>query len=227
MAQGLLELIFMKGVILDVDGTLVDSNDHHAESWVDAFRAHGYDVGIGRVRPLIGMGGDRLLFALASVDADSVEGRAIEATRRTIFLRDYLPRVRPFPGVRELLLRMRDEGLELAVASSSEGELLDALLDRTEASDLIRRRPESDLRGTKPAPDAVLAALELLDLAPREAAMLADTPYDGEAARAARVPFVGVRSGGWSYPSMANAIALYDDVSDLLKHFDTSPFASS
>ena len=220
-------MVFMKGVILDVDGTLVDSNDLHAESWVDAFRAYGYDVGFGRVRPLIGVGGDRLLFALASVEAVSVEGRAIEATRQTIFLRDYLKAVSPFPGVRELLLRMRDEGLELTVASSSEGELLEALLDRTEASDLIRRLPESsDVRRTKPAPDAVLAALELLDLAPREAAMLGDTPYDGEAASAARVAFVGVRSGGWSYPSMPDAIALYDDVADLLKHFDTSPFAS-
>jgi beta-phosphoglucomutase-like phosphatase (HAD superfamily) len=214
----------VQGVILDIDGTLVDSNDAHAESWVDAFRAHGYEIPFGRVRPLMGMGGDRVLRELVS--KNSAEGEAIEATRRELFLHDYLREVRPFPGVRELLLRMREHDLELAVASSADEELREALLSLAGASDLIRRPGARPHQRSKPAPDPVLAALDLLGLAPGEAAMLGDTPYDQDAANAARVAFVGVRSGGWNDPSFADAVAVYDDAADLLRQFDKSPFAS-
>jgi phosphoglycolate phosphatase-like HAD superfamily hydrolase len=214
------------GVILDIDGTLVDSNDLHAESWVDAFRAHGYAIPFGRVRPLMGMGGDRILRELASVAENSAEGEAIEATRRELFLHDYLREVRPFPGVRELLLRMREHDLELAVASSADEELREALLSLAGASDLIRRDGARPHHRSKPAPNPVLAALDLLGLAPDEAAMLGDTPYDQDAANAARVAFVGVRSGGWNDPIFADAVAVYDDAADILRRFDKSPFAS-
>ena len=98
----------MQGAILDVDGTIVDSNDAHAESWVDAFRERGYDIPYYRIRPLIGMGGDRLICSLADLDEDSSEGQEIARLRQEIFLRDYLHALKPFPGARELLSRMRD-----------------------------------------------------------------------------------------------------------------------
>jgi phosphoglycolate phosphatase-like HAD superfamily hydrolase len=215
----------VQGVILDIDGTLVDSNDAHAESWVDAFRAHGYEIPFVRVRPLMGMGGDRILRTLASVDDNSAEGEAIESTRRELFLHDYLRKVRPFPGVHELLLQMREQGLFLAVASSADEELLEALLSLAGATDLIVRPSLPPSLRSKPAPDPVLAALDVLGVAPAEAAMLGDTPYDQDAANAARVAFVGLRSGGWHDVSFADAIAVYDDPADLLRQFDRSPFA--
>jgi len=218
----------MRGVILDVDGTLVDSNDAHAHSWVDAFREHGHDVSYDSVRPLIGMGGDRVLCALASIDADSRIGEEIVTTRKEIFLSDYLGGVRPFPRVRELLERMRHEGLKLAVASSSEDELLEKLLRLTGAANLLQKRPSArQARSTKPAPDLVQAALDVLKLSPGEAVMLGDTPYDRDAANGAGVAFVGFRSGGWSDGDLADAIAVYHDTADLLEHFDSSAFSSA
>jgi phosphoglycolate phosphatase-like HAD superfamily hydrolase len=217
----------MRGVILDVDGTLVDSNDAHSESWVDALRAHGYEVPFVRIRPLMGMGGDRVVRALTSLDPDSVEAEAIVAARREIFLRDYLRGVRPFPRVRDLLLRMRAEDLALAVASAADEELLEALLSLSGASDLIVRDGAfAASQRSKPAPDALCATLDALGLSPGDVAMLGDTPYDQDAANAARVAFVGLRSGGWNDASLADAIAMYDDPADLLRRFAKSPFAS-
>ncbi|HEY7820701.1 MAG TPA: HAD family phosphatase, partial [Vicinamibacteria bacterium] len=129
----------MRGAIFDVDGTLVDSNDAHAESWVDAFREHGYDIPYYRVRPLIGMGGDRLICALASIDEDSAEGEKIAEGRKELFLRDYLHKVKAFDGARELLVRLDERALALTVASSSEDEILERLLALTGASHLLER----------------------------------------------------------------------------------------
>jgi phosphoglycolate phosphatase-like HAD superfamily hydrolase len=217
----------MRGVILDVDGTLVDSNDAHAESWVDAFRERGYDIPYYRVRPLIGMGGERLIEDLASIDADSDEGQEIEAARKELFRRDYLHTVRAFPGVAELLTRMKEQGLKLTVASSSDEEILTKLLALTGASALLESRADaSRVERSKPAPVLVHAALELLAVPPDEALMLGDTPYDGVAAHGAKVGFVGLRSGGWSDRDLAGALAIYDDPADLLSHFEASPFAT-
>jgi HAD superfamily hydrolase (TIGR01509 family) len=218
----------MQGVILDMDGTLVDSNDAHAESWVDAFRERGYDIPFERIRPLIGMGGDRLIFSLASIEEDSAEGREILDGRKEIFLRDYLDTVKPFPGVRELLMEMHDRGLKLAVASSSDEEILSKVLALTGAAHLLEHRVDaSRVRESKPAPDLVLAALDLLGIAPRQAAMLGDTPYDRDSARAAGVAFVGLRCGGWRDADLDGAIAVYGDPADLFRRLDFSPFAAA
>jgi phosphoglycolate phosphatase-like HAD superfamily hydrolase len=218
----------MRGAILDIDGTLVDSNDAHARSWVDAFRVHGYDLRFERVRPLIGMGGDRLLYALASIEDASSEGKALAATRKEIFLREYLPRIRAFPRVRELLTRMVQSGLDLAVASSSEEDVLDKLIALTGASELLSKRvKKSEAPSSKPAPDSVHAALDLLGIPPGETVMLGDTPYDRDASLSAGVAFVGFRCGGWSDADLAGAAAIYDDPEDLLENFDRSPLGAA
>jgi phosphoglycolate phosphatase-like HAD superfamily hydrolase len=216
----------MRGVIFDVDGTLVDSNDAHAESWVDAFREHGYDIPYYRIRPLIGMGGDRLIYALASVEPDSPEAESMVNARENIFLRDYLHKVKAFDGAGELLVRMRERALELAVASSSEGEILERLLALTGASHLLEPRAGfSRAEASKPAPDPVLSALDLLGVSATETLMVGDTPYDRTAARRAGVDFVGLRCGGWSDRDLTGAIAIYDHPADLLRRFEESPFA--
>src|SRR5687768_17231366 len=119
----------IRGVILDVDGTLVDSNDAHARAWVDAFREFEFDLPYERVRSLIGMGGDNLLPEAIDVEKDSPLGEALAKRRGEIFEERYLKTVDPFRGTRELLQRMRDEGLEIAIGTSAQKEELKALLE--------------------------------------------------------------------------------------------------
>jgi len=148
------------GVILDVDGTLVDSNDAHASAWVEAFAGFGIDVPFARVRRTICMGGDKLIPALTTLDADDPKAERIVERRREIFLSRHLPHVQPFPGAHALLERMRGEGLELAVASSAHPDELRHLLDIVGARELIASKTSSeDAPRSKPDPDIVRAAL--------------------------------------------------------------------
>src|SRR3954453_14765057 len=118
----------LTGVLLDVDGTLVDSNDAHARAWVRALAENGITVSFERIRPLIGKGGDKLLPEAAGIEADSPRGKAISKRRAEIFQRDFFPSLRPFPGSKELLARMKQKGLRLGVASSAKEDELKGLL---------------------------------------------------------------------------------------------------
>src|SRR5262249_49565411 len=136
----------------------------------------------------------------------------------------YLPHIKPFPETRELLLRLRAEGLKLAVASSAKEDELKPLLEIAGAADLIEEKTSSDdADQSKPDPDIVQAALDGADLSAHEAVMLGDTPYDIEAAIKAGVKVIAFRSGGWDDEALAGAIAVYDGPADLLAHFYDSP----
>jgi HAD superfamily hydrolase (TIGR01509 family) len=213
--------------LLDIDGTLLDSNDAHARAWVDTFRELGYDVPFDRVRPLIGMGGDKLLEETVGVDKESAEGKRLSDRRTAVFTDRYLPGVRPFPGTRELLERMRAGGLTLVVATSANREELGGLLQAAGVADLLDEATTStDAEHSKPDPDIVEAALERGQCEASEAVMLGDTPYDVRAARSAGVAVVALRSGGWDDAALAGALAIYDDSADLLARYATSPFAA-
>jgi HAD superfamily hydrolase (TIGR01509 family) len=217
----------IKAAILDVDGTLVDSNDAHAKAWVEALHEHGYDVPYERLRPLIGMGGDNLLPEVIGVEKDDPVGERLSKRRGEIFKERYLETIKPFPGTRELLKRMRADGLQLAVASSAQEDELKPLLEIAGAADLIGSKTSSDdAESSKPDPDIIHAALQRLKMAPGEALMLGDTPYDVEAARRAGVGTVAFRCGGWKDHGLKDAIAVYDGPADLLARFDDSPFAN-
>jgi HAD superfamily hydrolase (TIGR01509 family) len=216
----------VRGVLLDVDGTLIDSNDAHAESWVRALAEGGFEVPFARVRHLIGMGGDKLLPEVTGLTDETPQGARISERRGAIFAQDFLPHLRPFPRVRDLLARLRADGLQLVVASSSEREQLDALLDVAGIADLLdETTSSSDAEQSKPAPDLVGAALEKSGLAPEAAIMLGDTPYDIEAAGKLGVRTIAVRCGGFSDRDLAGAVALYDDPADLLARYEESPLA--
>jgi HAD superfamily hydrolase (TIGR01549 family) len=215
-----------KAVILDVDGTLVDSNDAHARAWVDALIEHGHPVPFAEVRRLIGMGGDKLLPRVAKIAADSPEGRAISARRQEIFLRRYLSLVSPFPRTREFLERMRVDGMTLVVASSAKEKELRPLLELAGAWELIEDTISGDdAERSKPDPDIVQAALAKTGRRPDEVVMIGDTPYDLEAARRAHVAFIALRSGGWSDDAFPGALAVYDDPADLLAAYAASPLS--
>lgn len=219
-------MTLVRAVLLDIDGTLVDSNDAHAQSWVDALAQFGHPVSFDRVRWLIGMGGDKLL-AQIGIDKESPLGQRIDERKSELFARDHLPRLAGFPRARDLLQRLIDAGLTLVVATSAKKDEVDALLERCNAGDLVPTRASSDdAESSKPAPDIVQAALARAQVPASAAIMLGDTPYDVQAARRAGVHCIGLRSGGWSADELDGALAIYDDVADLLARFDQSPFVS-
>ena len=216
----------IRAVIFDVDGTLVDSNDQHARAWVEALAEYGYKVPVEQVRPLIGMGGDKVLPILTGLSAAEPKGKRIAERRDAIFADKYLPQVRPLPGARDLLLGLKGDGLKLAVASSSGKGLLKRLLNIVGAPDVFEKTASGDdAEDSKPAPDIVHAALENLQGPPGAVAMIGDTPYDVEAARRAKVQPIAFRSGGWKDEDLKGAIEIYDGPLDLLQHLDESAIA--
>jgi len=214
----------LQGVIFDIDGTLVDSNDAHAQSWVETFVEAGYAVPFDVVRPLIGMGADKLLPKTAGVRHDSEQGKKLLARRSRIFQEKYLPRLKPFPGSRELVLRVRAAGLKPIVATSAKDKELKGLLEAAAVNDLMEERAtSSDAKRSKPDPDIVQAAIDESGIAKQNLIMIGDTPYDVEAATRAGVKCIAFRSGGWKDDSLEGAIAIYDGPADLLAHYDASP----
>lgn len=214
----------IRGVLVDVDGTLVDTNDAHAKAWVEAFAEEGFDVPFEKVRPLIGMGGDQLLPRVVGIEKKSEQGKRLADGWARIFRERYLEDARPLPGARELLAELHRRGVKLVAASSGEEEIAEALLAKVGAQDFLTDKTTSaDAEKSKPEPDIVRAAREKSGLAAEEVAMLGDTPYDVEAARPVGVRMIALRSGGFPDDTLEGADALYDDPADLLAHLDGSP----
>ncbi|MBD2460618.1 HAD family hydrolase [Oscillatoria sp. FACHB-1407] len=219
----------LQGLLLDVDGTLVLSNDAHAQAWVEAFAKFGYDIDFETVRGMIGMGGDRIMPQLVpGLNDEEGTGKEISAYRKQLVLEKFVPQLAPANGSRELLQKMQESGLKLVVASSASNEELGALLKAAQVDDLIQdATTSSDTEASKPAPDIVEAALNKGNFAPDEVVMLGDTPYDIESAAKAGVPVIAMRCGGFQEEQLKGAIAIYNDPADLLQHYDESPLAQA
>jgi HAD superfamily hydrolase (TIGR01509 family) len=208
-------------VILDVDGTLIDSNDAHARAWTEVGEEFGRRIAFDDVRPLIGMGGDKVLPMLTGLQEEDDEGRRMTERRGEIFRARHLERLRPFPGTRALLERLKADGYRLVVASSASEEDLGGLLAQAGIADLVEETTSSsDAEESKPEPDIVEAALERAGVDASQAVMLGDTPYYVAAAGRAGVPLVAVRCGGWDDEGLRGAVAVYDDPADVLAHWD-------
>ncbi len=218
----------VQGVILDVDGTLALSNDAHAQAWVDAYAAYGYEVSFEQVRSLIGMGGDQLMPQVTpELSKEEGDGKAISERRKELMINSYGPKVVPTNGARQLIQRMKDQGLKLIIASSATTQELEVLLKSASIDGLINEvTSSSDAEASKPAPDIVEAALSKLQMQPDQVLMLGDTPYDIESAHAAGVDVIAVRCGGFDDTQLAGAKAIYDDPADLLAHYDDSPLGN-
>jgi HAD superfamily hydrolase (TIGR01509 family) len=215
-----------RGVILDVDGTLVASNDAHAKAWMAAMAAHGFKIPFETVRKLIGMGGDKLMPTVIGVEEESPVGKKIAKRRKEVFLSEHLPNLFPTPGAEELLEHLKERGFKLAVASSATEEELSPLLRVCRADQFVQAKTSSDdAENSKPDPDIVLAALRQLGMTSKETVMLGDTPYDVQAAKKAGVQVIALRSGGRSDAELAGALAIYDHPAHLLHEFDRSPLA--
>ena len=214
-----------RAVLLDIDGTIVDSNDAHARAWVDALEASGRRVSFERVRPLIGMGSDKMLPRIAGVHPDSDEGRALIAHRLEIFMNQYVPDLEPTRGARALVEWLRDERLTIVVATSANPEEVHALLRVADVVKLVDAITSSgDVEHSKPDPDVVHTAIARAGCEARECIMIGDSPYDVDAARRAGVAIVALRCGGWPDRSLDGAQATYDDPQDLIDQYLLSPF---
>jgi len=217
-----------RGVILDIDGTLINSNDAHARAWVQALAQFDIYVPFPEVRRLIGMGGDKLLPAIARIEEDSPLGKKVSERRAEIFNQQYFRHLAAFPKTRELLMKMRDVGMSLAVASSAKRAELEAFLRLANVLDLIEgATSSSDADNSKPDPDIVQAALRKLELEPGRVLMIGDTPYDIEAASRAGIATIAFRCGGRSDEDLERAIAIYDGPAALLADFDASPLGGA
>lgn len=204
-------------VLFDLDGTLIDSNAAHATSWLRALREHGIDTDIMRVRPLIGMGGDKLLPAIAGIEEGSPRGRAVAARKKELF-NEQLPWLRPTPGARALLEFLRDRDVETLIATSADEKEMQALLDCAGVADLLPgRASKDDADESKPDPDIVCAALAMARGGAASTLMVGDTPYDIEAARRAGVASVALRCGGhWTDHDLRGALYIFEDPKELL-----------
>ncbi len=213
----------IQGALLDVDGTLLDSNEAHVSAWVEALREQGVEIAPERMRHLIGMGADNLLPTLGLSDQKG-PGKLAKEKHDALFS-EALPTLKPIRGGRALVMRLRDEGVARIIVTSSRKDELHRLLKQAKVDDLIEATVAGeDAPATKPAPDLVAAAIGRSGLPAESLVMLGDTPYDVSAAEKMGVRTVAVRSGGFSDEELAGAAVIYDDAADLLAHFETSPF---
>ena len=218
----------IKAIIFDIDGTLIDSVDLHARAWQEAFRHYGREVPFPKVRHQIGKGGDQLMPVFFSPEELDKFGEELEKHRGYLYKRDYLPLVRAFPRVRELFERIRQDGRRIALASSAKEDELAAYKKLARIEDLVEEQTSADdAEKSKPHPDIFEAALAALgDVRPAEAIVLGDTPYDAEAAGKIGLRTIGVLSGGFPEEELraAGCRPIYQDISDLLAHYEESPF---
>jgi phosphoglycolate phosphatase-like HAD superfamily hydrolase len=211
-------------VIFDVDGTLVDSVDLHARAWQETLAEFGYAVAFDSIRAQIGKGGDQLLPEFIPPEKLARIEKEISARRSALFKDRYLGLVKGFPRVRELFLRILQDGKVIALASSAAGEELSAYKEKAQIADLVdEETSKDDAEKSKPHPDIFQAALERLGHpSADEAIVVGDTPYDVEAAAKAGLRTIAVRCGGFPEDTLRRAVAVYDSPADLLTRYAES-----
>jgi HAD superfamily hydrolase (TIGR01549 family) len=204
-------------MLFDVDGTLLDSNGAHAEAWTRSLQEHGIPADVRRLRSLVGMGGDKLLPAVAQVSEDSDLGRALATRKKEIFA-SLLPALRPTPGARTLLEYLGEQRVNIVIATSADEHELRALLTQAGIDDLVpERASKDDASASKPDPDIIHAALRRSGATSADSVMIGDTPYDIEAASRAAVATIALRCGGhWRDHDFHGALAILDDPAALL-----------
>jgi HAD superfamily hydrolase (TIGR01509 family) len=215
----------MSTAILDIDGTLVDTNYHHAVAWFRAFRQHGFILPLWRIHRHIGMGGDQLVAALAGDGFEREQGDAVR-TSETVLYTELIGEVQPLEGARAVIEDLKSSGHRVVLASSAKPDELEHYLTLLDARTLVDAWTDAgDVEKTKPEPDLVLAALEKAGGDPGEALMIGDSVWDCRAAERAGVRSVGVLTGGFSEAELldAGAAKVFDSVETLRQHLDEAP----
>jgi HAD superfamily hydrolase (TIGR01549 family) len=214
-------------VLLDIDGTLLDTNHLHAKAWQRALAHFGFFVDYNAILHQIGKGGDQLIpVFVPATDRPRIE-EPLDHWRRETFKRDYFPYVKPFPKVRELVERIYEEGLRIALASSANSEELDFYQEIAQIEDLVEQATGSgNVQRSKPSPDIYAATLNRLGVRGEQAIALGDTPYDAEASGKLGIVSIGLTCGGWTEAKLieAGCAEVYKDPAELLARFNQSLF---
>lgn len=212
-------------LLTDIDGTLVDSNALHAEAWRRTFEHFGIQVSLDETWRQIGKGGDQILpIFVPEKDRERLE-KPLTAFRKQIFHRDYMPRIVAFPKASDLLRRVRQTGMKIALATSSDQEDLAVYGKILGMEDLVDEASSSaDAKNSKPDADIFAAALKKVKMPPEQAIALGDTPWDAQAAGKLGIPVIGLTCGGWKAQDLlaAGCVEVWQDPADLLLHFDES-----
>jgi HAD superfamily hydrolase (TIGR01549 family) len=212
--------------ILDIDGTLVDTNYQHAMAWYLAFRQHDVVLPVWRIHRHIGMGGDQLVAAVAGEDVEERVGDDIRAAEAALYLAT-IQSTSVLAGARELIEELKAEGRQVVLASSAKAREVDHYLDLLDARELVDGWTTSaDVEQTKPEPDLVHAALDRLDT--DDAVMIGDTPWDVRAAEGAGVPTIAVLTGGFSEQELrdAGAAAVFTSIVELRRELASTPLGA-
>jgi len=213
----------VEAALLDVDGTLIDTNYHHTLAWFRAFKQHGFVLPVWRIHRAIGMGGDQLVPALVGQEADEEKGDDIRETRDSLY-QELIGEVEPLHGSHELISDLKERGLRVVLASSSPQDELDRYLELLDARELADAwTTKDDVEATKPSPDLVHAALDKAGT--ESAVMVGDTQWDIEAAAKAGVETVCVLTGGSSAQELreAGAVTVFESVDELRDRLDETP----
>jgi HAD superfamily hydrolase (TIGR01549 family) len=209
--------------ILDIDGTLVDTNYHHAVAWYRAFRQHGIVLPIWRIHRHIGMGGDQLVGALAGERVEQEQGDEIRAAETALY-GVFIEEVEVLAGARDLIHDLKLRGHAVVLASSAKQAEVDRYLDLLDAREIADAWTTSaDVEATKPEPDLVHAAIERAGI--DRAVMVGDSTWDCEAAGRAGVEAIAVLTGGFSEEELrdAGASAVFSSVEELRRALDDTP----
>jgi HAD superfamily hydrolase (TIGR01509 family) len=211
--------------ILDIDGTLVDTNYHHAIAWYRAFRQFDIVLPLWLIHRHIGMGGDQVVKALTDERTEQEKGDDIRAAEKTLYFQ-LIDEVQPMEGSRELIEQLKARGHTVVLASSAKEDEVEHYLDLLDARELADDWTTSaDVESTKPAPDLVSAALEKAGGSADDAVMVGDTTWDVEAAAKAGVPTITVRTGGFGVDELkeAGAADVFESVTELCERLDQTP----
>jgi HAD superfamily hydrolase (TIGR01509 family) len=209
--------------ILDVDGTLVETNYHHAIAWYRAFTQNDVELPVWRIHRAIGMGGDQLVAALAGDDIEQDRGDAIREAEKVLYLA-MIHEVRPLPDARRFLETLKERGHTVVLASSAKPDEIEHYLDLLDAREIADAWTSSgDVEKTKPEPDLVQAAID--KAGGGDAVMIGDSVWDVEAAKRIGVPTIAVRTGGFGVDELreAGAACVYDSIAELIDDWDKTP----
>ncbi len=213
----------IRGVIIDLDGTLVDNRRAHAFAWKKALDHEGVRNTLDEIERCMGCDVNQVIVQLVGVEARSQRGQRLIKKKAEILETEFLGQIKPNPFSKNFLNRLKSEGLRFALMSSANPCELKLFLNLLDCSDLLENKKGVDLQSAWLSP--VEGAIESLGMNPEEIILLGNTPYDIQAALAHGVQAIAFRSGGWSDQELSGALVVYEDISELLRKFDQSPFS--
>jgi len=215
------DCVRLQALLLDIDGTLVDSNDKHADCWVEAFAHFGKDADWKLIRQQIGKGGDLLVPDTLNAREMRKFGEKLQEYRGELWKKSYMKSVQPFPGVVESIRSLAARGLRLAFASSSNPDEVGYYVELLGVGDLLEgTTSKEDAQFSKPSPEIFQAALDRVKSDPERTVAVGDTPYDILAAHRIPLPVVALRCGGFAEELLAKAEFVFDDLNEMTRELE-------